>query len=310
MQELPGCLGRKLGDSPNTQSGDGRTGLSFVPVCVGNPSLPAPRSILRSQWHSAPYTRGSYSYVAVGSSGDDIDALAQPLPEDASDPRVIMLGNGGWMGPMGQPPWCCSSDWADAWGWVATGGNRVPQEGQGDGFCSVQESMTLESSRQASGMRGVPHSHTLPYTLGMCSSPPPAPQHPQATQDSSWAFATVVPASCSPHSTPPPRRTPGTGGLWVLGELFQRSPPRELTSHRPPPRSRCSSSSPARPPTAPSTPPRTGRCCRAGGRPSASTGSREPPSRNKPALPQPSEPPLLNPAPPGGGGGPRGPQRR
>uniref|UniRef100_A0A8C5NRP4 Amine oxidase domain-containing protein n=1 Tax=Junco hyemalis TaxID=40217 RepID=A0A8C5NRP4_JUNHY len=46
---------------------------------TGNPDLPAPRSVLRSRWHSAPYTRGSYSYVAVGSSGDDIDVLAQPL---------------------------------------------------------------------------------------------------------------------------------------------------------------------------------------------------------------------------------------
>nr|XP_009933895.1 PREDICTED: peroxisomal N(1)-acetyl-spermine/spermidine oxidase [Opisthocomus hoazin] len=55
---------------------------------TGNPSLPAPRSVLRSQWHSARYTRGSYSYVAVGSSGDDIDVLAQPLPEDPEDPRV------------------------------------------------------------------------------------------------------------------------------------------------------------------------------------------------------------------------------
>ncbi|NXC50470.1 PAOX oxidase, partial [Penelope pileata] len=54
---------------------------------TGDPHLPAPRGVLRSRWHSAPYTRGSYSYVAVGSSGDDIDALAQPLPEDTSDPR-------------------------------------------------------------------------------------------------------------------------------------------------------------------------------------------------------------------------------
>ncbi|XP_010126710.1 PREDICTED: peroxisomal N(1)-acetyl-spermine/spermidine oxidase-like, partial [Chlamydotis macqueenii] len=54
---------------------------------MGNPCLPAPRSILRSRWHSAPYTQGSYSYVAVGSSGDDIDALAQPLPEDLEDPQ-------------------------------------------------------------------------------------------------------------------------------------------------------------------------------------------------------------------------------
>ncbi|XP_062435928.1 peroxisomal N(1)-acetyl-spermine/spermidine oxidase isoform X2 [Rhea pennata] len=58
---------------------------------TGNPDLPAPRSILRSRWHSAPYTRGSYSYVAVDSSGEDIDVLAQPLPEDASDPRPLQV---------------------------------------------------------------------------------------------------------------------------------------------------------------------------------------------------------------------------
>ncbi|XP_009579542.1 PREDICTED: peroxisomal N(1)-acetyl-spermine/spermidine oxidase-like, partial [Fulmarus glacialis] len=61
---------------------------------TGNPCLPAPRSVLRSRWHSAPYTQGSYSYVAVGSSGDDIDVLAQPLPEDPEDPRVIAFGLG------------------------------------------------------------------------------------------------------------------------------------------------------------------------------------------------------------------------
>uniref|UniRef100_A0A8B9GJE3 Amine oxidase domain-containing protein n=1 Tax=Amazona collaria TaxID=241587 RepID=A0A8B9GJE3_9PSIT len=58
---------------------------------TGNPLLPTPRSMLRSQWHSTPYTRGSYSYVAVGSSGDDIDILAQPLPEDPKDPRPLQL---------------------------------------------------------------------------------------------------------------------------------------------------------------------------------------------------------------------------
>ncbi|KAK2099367.1 hypothetical protein P7K49_024818 [Saguinus oedipus] len=50
-----------------------------------NPRLPAPKSVLRSRWHSAPYTRGSYSYVAVGSTGDDLDLLAQPLPADGTD---------------------------------------------------------------------------------------------------------------------------------------------------------------------------------------------------------------------------------
>ncbi|XP_039403184.1 peroxisomal N(1)-acetyl-spermine/spermidine oxidase isoform X3 [Mauremys reevesii] len=58
---------------------------------TGNPHLAPPKKVMRSQWHSAPYTRGSYSYVAVGSSGDDIDALAQPLPEDAADPRPLQV---------------------------------------------------------------------------------------------------------------------------------------------------------------------------------------------------------------------------
>ncbi|XP_010006080.1 PREDICTED: peroxisomal N(1)-acetyl-spermine/spermidine oxidase-like [Chaetura pelagica] len=63
---------------------------------TGNPLLPAPRRLLRSRWHCAPYTRGSYSYVATGSTGADIDLLAQPLPEDPQDPTVLeQLKQGG-----------------------------------------------------------------------------------------------------------------------------------------------------------------------------------------------------------------------
>ncbi|NXL67429.1 PAOX oxidase, partial [Chordeiles acutipennis] len=68
-----------------------RTMTRVLRTLTGNPHLPAPRSVLRSRWHSAPYTRGSYSYVAVGSSGDDIDMLAQPLPEDPKDSRPLQL---------------------------------------------------------------------------------------------------------------------------------------------------------------------------------------------------------------------------
>ncbi|XP_040291467.1 peroxisomal N(1)-acetyl-spermine/spermidine oxidase-like [Bufo bufo] len=49
---------------------------------TGDPELPPPISMVRSQWHSQPYTGGSYSYVAVGSSGIDVDNLAEPLPTD------------------------------------------------------------------------------------------------------------------------------------------------------------------------------------------------------------------------------------
>ncbi|XP_026707658.1 peroxisomal N(1)-acetyl-spermine/spermidine oxidase isoform X1 [Athene cunicularia] len=80
--------------TPNPPPGETHTRISGShpkSMPAGNPCLPAPRSVLRSQWHSAPYTRGSYSYVAVGSSGDDIDVLAQPLPEDPEDPRPLQL---------------------------------------------------------------------------------------------------------------------------------------------------------------------------------------------------------------------------
>uniref|UniRef100_A0A670ZSW4 L-amino-acid oxidase n=1 Tax=Pseudonaja textilis TaxID=8673 RepID=A0A670ZSW4_PSETE len=59
---------------------------------TGNPQLAPPKNILRTRWHSEPYTRGSYSYVAVGSSGDDIDLLARPLPEDPSDSKLLFAG--------------------------------------------------------------------------------------------------------------------------------------------------------------------------------------------------------------------------
>ncbi|XP_066095432.1 peroxisomal N(1)-acetyl-spermine/spermidine oxidase isoform X1 [Saccopteryx bilineata] len=58
---------------------------------TGNPQLPAPKRVLRSCWHSAPYTRGSYSYVAVGSTGDDVDLLAQPLPADKEKAQLQLL---------------------------------------------------------------------------------------------------------------------------------------------------------------------------------------------------------------------------
>ncbi|KAH7291836.1 hypothetical protein KP509_29G037700 [Ceratopteris richardii] len=38
------------------------------------------RGILRSKWGTNPLCRGSYTYVATGASGADIDALAEPLP--------------------------------------------------------------------------------------------------------------------------------------------------------------------------------------------------------------------------------------
>ncbi|OMO67304.1 Amine oxidase [Corchorus capsularis] len=37
--------------------------------------------VLKTKWGSDPLFLGSYSYVAVGSSGDDLDTMAEPLPK-------------------------------------------------------------------------------------------------------------------------------------------------------------------------------------------------------------------------------------
>ncbi|KAG8376144.1 hypothetical protein BUALT_Bualt09G0032700 [Buddleja alternifolia] len=40
--------------------------------------------VMRTKWGSDPLFLGSYSYIAVGSSGDDMDTLAEPLPGNSN----------------------------------------------------------------------------------------------------------------------------------------------------------------------------------------------------------------------------------
>ncbi|CAN0920667.1 Probable polyamine oxidase 5 [Linum grandiflorum] len=41
--------------------------------------------VLRSKWGNDPVFLGSYSYVVVGSSRDDMDAMAQSLPSSSEE---------------------------------------------------------------------------------------------------------------------------------------------------------------------------------------------------------------------------------
>ncbi|CAL1527211.1 unnamed protein product [Lymnaea stagnalis] len=45
----------------------------------GANAVPQPKETLVSRWRADPYARGSYSYVAAGSSGNDYDLLASPI---------------------------------------------------------------------------------------------------------------------------------------------------------------------------------------------------------------------------------------
>jgi flavin-dependent amine oxidoreductase/cyclic nucleotide-binding protein len=50
-------------------------------------TVPAPRSVVTTRWDSDPFARGSYSYLAVGATPDDIEALAEPVGE-----RLLFAG--------------------------------------------------------------------------------------------------------------------------------------------------------------------------------------------------------------------------
>jgi len=46
---------------------------------LNDPFVPIPKNCLRTTWNSQPYTRGSYTAMAVGASQLDIRILAEPL---------------------------------------------------------------------------------------------------------------------------------------------------------------------------------------------------------------------------------------
>nr|GMC63551.1 probable polyamine oxidase 5 [Ipomoea batatas] len=54
--------------------------LPHFPLCNGHKQPEIIVKALKTQWGTDPLFLGSYSYVAVGSSGDDLDTMAEPLP--------------------------------------------------------------------------------------------------------------------------------------------------------------------------------------------------------------------------------------
>ena len=41
--------------------------------------IPKPTNIIRSKWHAEEYTKGSYSYIPMGASTNDMQTLANPF---------------------------------------------------------------------------------------------------------------------------------------------------------------------------------------------------------------------------------------
>ncbi|XP_034183572.2 lysine-specific histone demethylase Su(var)3-3 [Osmia lignaria lignaria] len=72
--------------------------IAVLKGIFGNQVVPQPRESVVTRWRADPWARGSYSFVAVGSSGSDYDLLAAPVAPPASpgvpppQPRVFFAG--------------------------------------------------------------------------------------------------------------------------------------------------------------------------------------------------------------------------
>ncbi|XP_053598133.1 lysine-specific histone demethylase 1A [Microplitis demolitor] len=76
--------------------------IAVLKGIFGNQVVPQPRESVVTRWRADPWARGSYSYVAVGSSGSDYDLLAAPVAPPAPPnhpsgapqplPRVFFAG--------------------------------------------------------------------------------------------------------------------------------------------------------------------------------------------------------------------------
>ncbi|XP_065341084.1 lysine-specific histone demethylase 1A isoform X3 [Cloeon dipterum] len=73
--------------------------IAVLKGIFGNANVPQPKETVVTRWRADPWSRGSYSFVAVGSSGNDYDILAAPVTpppnpgsQQAPMPRLYFAG--------------------------------------------------------------------------------------------------------------------------------------------------------------------------------------------------------------------------
>ncbi|XP_038077080.1 lysine-specific histone demethylase 1A-like isoform X2 [Patiria miniata] len=76
--------------------------LSVLKGIFGASTVPQPKEAVVTRWRADPWSRGSYSYVAAGSSGNDYDLMATPItptpvvqgapPQPNNMPRLFFAG--------------------------------------------------------------------------------------------------------------------------------------------------------------------------------------------------------------------------
>ncbi|KAG6461935.1 hypothetical protein O3G_MSEX012950 [Manduca sexta] len=58
---------------------------------LNDPFVPEPLNCVCTSWKKQPYTRGSYTGIAVGASQSDVESLAQPLFRNVHDKKPVLL---------------------------------------------------------------------------------------------------------------------------------------------------------------------------------------------------------------------------
>ncbi|XP_046399378.1 lysine-specific histone demethylase 1A-like [Ischnura elegans] len=74
--------------------------IAVLKGIFGNSAVPQPKETVVTRWRADPWSRGSYSFVAVGASGSDYDILAAPV---TPPPPNAAPGQPGTL-PGAQPP--------------------------------------------------------------------------------------------------------------------------------------------------------------------------------------------------------------
>ncbi|XP_071451307.1 lysine-specific histone demethylase 1A-like [Hetaerina americana] len=74
--------------------------IAVLKGIFGNSAVPQPKETVVTRWRADPWSRGSYSFVAVGASGSDYDILAAPV---TPPPPNAASGQPGVL-PGAQPP--------------------------------------------------------------------------------------------------------------------------------------------------------------------------------------------------------------
>ncbi|KAG5682385.1 hypothetical protein PVAND_011738 [Polypedilum vanderplanki] len=61
---------------------------------LNDPYIPNPKRCVKTSWHGQPYSKGSYTSIAVGASQEDIENIVQPLYSNPhqSKPSILFAG--------------------------------------------------------------------------------------------------------------------------------------------------------------------------------------------------------------------------